>query len=88
MNRVYVLLFKIDGIDSVRVFSSSKKAFAFYKVISGPSKVFIETIDRGMNEIKETTAAEINQMKCPKCGKGMTPCDRHMECIYCGNEER
>lgn len=63
MNRVYVLLFKIDGIDSVRVFSSSKKAFAFSKAINEPNKipqeVFIETIDRGMNEIKKTTAAEI-----------------------------
>ena len=61
MSRVYVLLFKIDGIDSVRVFTSSKKAFAFYKAISRPSKVFIETIDRGMNEIKEATTAEISQ---------------------------
>lgn len=24
---------------------------------------------------------------CPKCGKDMTPVDRHMECIYCGYEE-
>ncbi len=43
---VYVVLFKIDGIDSVRVFTTIDKAQKFCMTINGYKTMFAETLDR------------------------------------------
>lgn len=43
---IYVVLFKIDGVDTVRVFSEIDKAQAFCRTINGYKTMFIETLDR------------------------------------------
>lgn len=78
MNQVYVVLFKIDGINSTRVFSDIDKASAFIKTIDGYKTVFIETIDRGMNEIdnKCDNAVGCCQGYCGLCKDFPTAKDR------------
>lgn len=46
MKEVFVVLFKVDGVDTIRVFSTIDKALEFCRSINSYKTMFIETIDR------------------------------------------
>lgn len=46
MKEVFVVLFKIDDVDTIRVFSTIDKALEFCRSINSYKTMFVETIDR------------------------------------------
>jgi len=50
MVEMCIVLFKIDGIDTVRVFSNIDLATKYCRTIDGNKTLFVETVDRYTEE--------------------------------------